>query len=160
MDANKIKGESTMITKDEYEYIYKTLELARGYISRIKLQINDMTFMFESGVYKSKFNIFCFVKNPDGIIKSVNPDNEQQKIICDTKIIISYFNRRKSKLTKRELKTLNETLSEKSKNNYEYKAPFWSNSRKFINHLKKLQKQKYEISLIKYNNCETANSAK
>ncbi len=148
-----------MITKDEYEYIYKTLEWARGYISRIKLQINDITFMLESCVYKSKFNIYCFVKNPAGIYKSVDSDIEEQKIICDTKIIKSYLNRRKSKLTKRELKVLNEMLPEKSKKNYEYKMPMWSSSRKFVNHLKKLQKQGYEISLIKYNDCETANSA-
>ncbi len=126
----------------DYEEIYKTLE--RGYIlSRIELKIDDLEFYIESAIVKSKFNIYC-MKLENGFIKYIDSSDEKYNIICDTKIIKSFWN----KLSKKEQRSFKKNMSEKEKENRMYKSSMWSNTKRFVNHLKKLEKAGHQIERI------------
>jgi len=131
-----------MLNKTDYEEMYKTLEYGNA-LSRIKLRINELEFYIESAIVKSKFNIYC-MKLENGYIKWFDSYDEKYNIICDTKIIKSFWN----KLSKKEQKIFKKNISEENKKNSVYKIAMWNSSKKFIAHLKKLEKAGNKIERI------------
>jgi len=135
-----------MLSEEQYELLESLLENCYPN-SQVRLRINELEFRLRGLVIKSNFKIICVKVINGEEYRMISGINDPYEIICNTKIVKSFFNKQKTKLSKKQFKRLSDELTEEMKKDSIYKTPIWRNTSKFIAHLKKLEKAGNKIEI-------------